>query len=225
MTSTPTIADWDVPERLQVGLWGPLGVPLLGAGLVGAALAATGVPIVGAAAAILLAGAYLGWTLGRGRAVLRSLGARPVTGGEEPRAVNLVAGKAGDIGIPPPDLWVLPREEPNALVVWSRGPHIVVTRGLLDSFTLSELEAVIAHCLVRHATGESKRATFAAFGGVRVGPALDVRAAASTRYPPALATAIRKCDLQSGPLAPLWFVARGPSHASQEERAEALLDL
>jgi hypothetical protein len=114
------------------------------------------------------------------------------------------------------------------MIAWSRGPHLAVRQTLLDTYSLTELEAVVAHCLIRHASGDAKRrAATSYFGGTgaSVGTAGDVRAAALTRYPPALASAIRKAEPCSGRGAAAWFVSDDPAHLPAEQRAAALDDL
>lgn len=206
---------------------GPLGAALL----VGAAVGIVE-PVAGVATLFVLSAGILVWMLTRGRSVLRRIGARPLEEGEEPRLENLVSGIAGDIRVPPPRLWVIPRSAPNALVVWTRDVgHLALTEGLLRDSTRTQLEAVVAHGLVRLSSGEARRATLALSWGplavslVSVGAALDTRAAALTRYPPALAAAIRACEPLDRKGGPLWFVGPGPAYAGREDRAAALLDL
>jgi hypothetical protein len=127
-----------------------------------------------------------------------------------------------------PRLYVSDAAGANAFVVPGA---IVVTDQLVAGYARTELEAVVAHCLVRLRDGGlGWGMASAAAGGVagvvpRVDPRLDARAAAVTRYPPALASAIRKAAPARGRTAQLWFVANGPSHAPAEERASELLDL
>jgi hypothetical protein len=106
-----------------------------------------------------------------------------------------------------------------------------VTRSLLDSYTRTELEAVVAHCLLRLARSSLRREGLAAALGPLarslcpvVGTPEDVRAVALTRYPPALAAAIRKATpARQGGL--FYFVARPPWHEDPEARAAVLDDL
>ena len=88
----------------------------------------------------------------------------------------------------------------------------------------------MAHCLVRSRPRALTRASLA----VALGPAgrdliagattdWDLRTVAVTRYPPALAAALRKAETVPGRGTELWFApATAPS---PEERAEALADL
>lgn len=223
--------NWGDPQTLRTGIGALVLVPLGMALLVGAA-AALVEPVLGIATVLVLSGGFLVWMLTRGPGLLRRLNARALEQGEEPRLENLVSGIAADIRFPSPRLWVIPRSAPNALVVWSRGAdHLALTEGLLREGTRTQLEAVVAHGLVRLSSGEARRATLALSWGplgsslVRVGAALDTRAAALTRYPPALADAIQACEPLDPMGGPLWFVGPGPAHAGREDRAAALLDL
>lgn len=222
--------DWDVPEPVRAGVGPGLVGPLVAAVLIGVLVWALISIWVGLAVAAVLAVGWILWAFTRGRAALRAIGAEPLEPESEPRLENLVAGAASDLGTEIPRLWVIPHDRINALVAWSRGGDLAVTEGALRNLPRTELEAVVAHCMVRIASGEARRATFALALGdfgrslVRVGLALDVRAAALTRYPPALAAALRRCEPIDG-FRPLWLVADGPTHAGREDRAEALLDL
>lgn len=172
--------------------------------------------------------------------VLRSVGAQALEGGREPRLSNLAAGLARDLGIEPPRLWVIPSGGPNALVVRVSGSAVATTRSLLEAYTRTELEAVVAHCLVRLRDRRRMRTT-----GLTVALGLPARAARSpaerslepegladdlatvsvTGYPPALASAISKAEPVSGRFAPLWFVGVGPSQLAPERRVAELADL
>ena len=153
----------------------------------------------------------------RARRALREVSARPVEPGDHPRATNIVAGLAPRVGGGPAELWVYEGDGPNALTCRLDRIVIATARSLLESYTRTEIEAVIAHCLVRSRTAGRK--------GVRIGYADDVRAAALTRYPPALAAALRKAQPYQGKFASFYMVAEGPTHRPVEERALALLDL
>ena len=149
---------------------------------------------------------------------------------ESPRLANIVAGLASDLGMPTPELLAVEDVEGvNALVLRTPRPAIAVTRALVDELTLTELEAVVAHCLVRHrsaplAHGRSWARQLLRPCAARVGWEDDIHAAALTRYPPALASALRKATPQTT-LSSLWFVADGPAHRPAEERAAAIEDL
>lgn len=185
-----------------------------------------------AAAAALFAGAIV-WTVSNsGRGMLRRERAVRLRPGASPRLENVVAGLAARTGLPGPELWSIEDDEPNALVCFTKRPAIAVTTGLVASFTRTELEAVLAHCFVRLAETSTPLArTLLALSyvspafGVPVGDADDVRAAAITRYPPALAQAVSKAVPKQGRGASFWFVADDDAHVPPPERAAALLDL
>jgi hypothetical protein len=177
-------------------------------------------------AALAVAALLATWVgLQRRRLLSKAVAVRPE---EHPRLVNLATGLARDLDVDPPRLFLSTERGPNAFVVPGA---IVVTEDLLDTFTRTELEAVVAHCLVRLRDGGLRWAVAtAATRGVpdaapRVDRHVDARAAAVTRYPPALASAIRKAAPARGPAAPLWFVADSPSHIPADERVDQLLDL
>lgn len=164
------------------------------------------------------------------RLALRAARARKLTPGRELRLRNLAAGLAADTTNPVPELWVSRRPERNALVCGRTRPVIVVTQSLLADSSRTELEAVLAHCLVRFRRGDSSRALRALARGSRgrpplVGHADDLATAALTRYPPALVRSLRAAEPAGGRYGPLWFVAEGPSHRSVPERIAALQDL
>lgn len=221
---------WDVPDRLRIGVVGPLLAPVAGIIALGLLVGMATVFAFGVALAAVGAAGYTAWLLSRGRAVLKAVGARPLPDAAEPRFRNLAEGAARDLSIATPRLWTIPEQRCNALVAWGGGGNVALTEGALRDFTRTEMEAAVTHCMVRIATREARRATLASGLGsigrafVRVGPALDVRAAALTRYPPALAAALRRSEPIGGH-EPLWLVAAGPTHAGREDRAEALLDL
>jgi len=193
-----------------------------------------GAPFPAVAAAIALyVLVVVWWVLSQGRRALDSVSARAARPGELDRIENLVAGLASDLGIESPVLLVFDEEGPNALVVSVAGAHRIAFQAtLVSEFSRTELEAVVAHCLVRVAAGQIS----AAQTGLAMGPlgaglvgitggADDVAAAGVTRYPPALAAAVEKCEPRRERWAPLWFVGEAPSHVPAPERAAALLDL
>lgn len=172
------------------------------------------------------------WVNNQGVFALRNTGAVRCRPDDEPRLANIAAGLANDIGIRAPALYVIREGGPNALACIARGPALAVTRSLLDGYTRTELEAVVAHGIVRLASGTIERATLAvALGPLGsksfppVGTADDVHACALTRYPPALASAVEKAEPRSGRFAPFWFVATGGGHRDIPERVDALRDL
>ena len=181
---------------------------------------------------IVLVVAFFMWANNQGLLALRASGAKRLAEDGEPRLWNIVTGLASDMKVTRPALYVVPGGGPNAMVCRARGDAFAVTRSLLDTYTRTELEAVVAHCLVRLRSVDLDRAAL----GVALGPLGsrgippvglhdDVAAASVTRYPPALAAAIEKAEPRSGRYAPFWFVASGSSHRSGSERAAALRDL
>ena len=162
------------------------------------------------------------------RTVLKGKSLSPAN---DARFDNLVRGLASQHGLPMPELLVIEEGGPNALVLPSP-PRLAVTRSLLETFTRTEQEAVAAHSLVRLASGRSGIIQLAdALGrpgsrfAPRVGYEDDVLAAALTRYPPALASAIAKSKPVEGSSGPFWFVAHDASHRHPTERIAALQDL
>lgn len=184
---------------------------------------------LGLAAAVLGIG-FLSWfAAGRGRAALKDSGARRATQDEFPRVSNLLSGLAAEHGITVPALWVAPGDGsgPNAMATWQGGPVVIVTEGFEDHLTRTECEGVLAHCTVRLASGEA-RATTLRTGAGPFGPsgteaaAADLLTVAQTRYPPALAGALRKAAPRSGTFAALWFAPAAGGEASPARRAAVL---
>ncbi len=189
-------------------------------------------PIGIAAFAALFAGAIVWTASNSGRGMLRRERAVRVKPGGSPRLENIVTGLAERTGLPAPELWSIEDPSPNALVCFTRRPAIAMTSGLVEGYTRTELEAVVAHCFVRLAATSTPLArTMLALSyvspafGVRVGDVDDVRAAAITRYPPALASAVTKAAPRRGRGAAFWFVADDAMHVPPAERSKALLDL
>ncbi|MGH2698956.1 MAG: hypothetical protein ACRDJL_07145, partial [Actinomycetota bacterium] len=188
-------------------------------------------PLVVAGLVLVYAAAAATWVASQGARALRAVGAREPRAGELERLDNLIGGLSGDLGIAPPVLLVTDEQGPNALVAKRSGYAVVVTADIRD-LSRTELEAILAHCLVRIAarrvgaaqTGLAMGRLGAGLGGL-TGAADDVVTASVTRYPPALASAIEKCEVRSGSLAPLWFVAQGPSHVPARDRISVLNDL
>jgi Zn-dependent protease with chaperone function len=180
----------------------------------------------------LWAAAVAVWIRAQDRLCLRRHAARRLGSGDAPRLVNLARGLSSEIGVRPPALYVLAGSGNNALVCRAQGGVLAVSNSLMDSYTRTELEAVVAHCLLRLEGPGLKRAALAAALGPAAGPvaaswdaALDDRAAALTRYPPALAAAVHKADARGGRFRGYWFSAEGGQHPSTERRVQALLDL
>lgn len=160
-------------------------------------------------------------------ALLGSLAPVPA---DDVRLLNLVAGLSTDLGHAPPPTFIVQGDGANALVFRYGGrPALGITAAAATELARIELEAVVAHCLVRSdptvggldRTSLALGGTFGACAG-RVTQLDDARAVAVTRYPPALATAIEKATPASGRFSYLWFVAEGPGSVSNEARLEAL---
>jgi hypothetical protein len=226
-------AGWDVPKsslstNQRAYVAGAAAVPTLicggfgyvAAGPAGVALGA--LPGAAAVAAYRIAG----------RSALASAGAVTIGAHDQPRATNVAAGLARDLGVAPPRLYAVSHPGPNALIALADGPAIGVSRAALEELSRTELEAVLAHCLSRLNGPGRRRSIAAAVAGTAARPLLpvvdtrdDARAAALTRYPPALASVIAKARPRSGRFEALWFVASGPSHVATAERIAALEDL
>lgn len=165
--------------------------------------------------------------------MLRRVEARPLAPGERARLRNIVSGVAHDLRVAEPELFVIPGGGPNAWVrAGGRGGILALTSSLLDTYTRTELEAVVAHCMTRiHAADfvySNLAARWSDLGAglaPRIGLVHDARAVALTRYPPALAAALQKADGQVARYAPLWFAADAPSHQPTAERVAAVADL
>jgi Zn-dependent protease with chaperone function len=153
--------------------------------------------------------------------------------GSEPRLENLVRGLSDDHRLATPRAIVLENAPPNAFV-WRPlfGTAVLaISRSYLEALSRSELEGVVAHCLVRIDSSDARAATMAGLMGPigtraapKVGVFDDIGAASLTRYPPGLASAIRKAVPARGS-APLWFVSDAPSHRAAATRVEELADL
>lgn len=187
--------------------------------------------------AVVLIGGWIVKTVAdaklKDRVMLRRLGAQPLPRDRGARLRNIAAGLAGDLGVETPELFLVPEGGPNAWVrAGGNGGIVAVTASLLETYTRTELEAVVAHCLTRLHAGDFVYSNLAARwsdlgAGLapRIGFAHDARAVAVTRYPPGLATALEKADGKIRHYAPLWFVADAPSHQPVSERIAAVSDL
>ena len=167
-----------------------------------------------------------------GSQVLRKVEAKPVTEGAEVRLENLVAGLVSKMGLRAPRVYVYDAPGTNGFTCRRRGPVIGVSRRALTELNRTELEALIAHCLVRTHSPSLRLAPlacqarlFARALGPLVGPPEDVRAAAVTKYPPAVMAVLEKCVPATGRYGPLFFAAEHPSHVPIPERIAALSDL
>ncbi len=182
--------------------------------IVGLILVVAGLPLVGAAAVVVLAVALSVWLWRTAPgAVARSVGARHCDEWEQPRLHNLVDGLCATMGLPRPSIAVVDCPVPNAMAL-GRDPGsavLVVTSGLDEELTLVELEGVLAHELVhikRHdavLAGVAVVVTlpWATIRGSTVGASAvhlligrgrefsaDQRAAGVVRYPAGIGTAL-----------------------------------
>jgi hypothetical protein len=224
---------WGLPARDARGRKAGLLAISMGviAGVIGAGGAALFevTPWLGVALGVVIIAAHAGT---RSRAALRRSGAKRISGDSQPRLASLVAGLARDLDIKPPATWMYDGAGPNALVCRAGGGAIAVSSAAISVLNRTELEALVAHCLARLATGATRAATVASMGrlvamylGAIVTTVDDARCAALTRYPPAVGGALQKCDPQSGRFAPFYVVGAGPSHAPVNDRIAALTDL
>lgn len=162
-------------------------------------------PIAPVVALILAAAVVAGcWWAAEG-VVLRRSGARPVEPGDHPRLHNVVDGLCVVNGVDRPDLYVIDDPASNAFVIGRSPDHaaLALTRGLLDTMSRVELEAVVAHELSRVKDHEILPDTLAVTlpvtarlvhlgAGWGHEPRTDLAAVAMTRFPPALAAALTK---------------------------------
>ncbi|MEA2459842.1 MAG: heat shock protein HtpX [Actinomycetota bacterium] len=148
---------------------------------------------------------------------LRAVGARPISKEEHLRLWNIAEGLATELGVAAPALWVVKDEGSNSFVSGGSNPVLGFTEEILGSYTRTELEAVVAHGLAR--------LTRAGKGRVEEsGAADDISAAAVTRYPPALAAALRKAAPRPDRGSIRWFVPDAAGRTA-EARAQEVLDL
>lgn len=190
-------------------------------------------PVV-AGIGVLALGAGAWYGAGEGRRSLGALGGTEVgdSDREHARLVRLVSGVARDLGMERPGVWVFAGSSRNAFVtsIGSRGV-VAVSSELTAELALSELEAVMAHCLLRLRDGVPRPRWARSVPGwpARIRPcapaAYDVGAAALTRYPPGLARAIRKAGPREARDRGLWFVPAVDGECSPGDRAAKLEDL
>lgn len=233
MSDTSKVSDWDVPattlsgrERGYVALL--VAVPTLACG--GAGYAVFGLP--GALLAALPAAVAAVGFRATSRRALSSAQAVAIRTTDEPRLTNIASGLARDLGVGVPRLYVVSHTGPNAVIAVAGEPAIGLSPSALTGLNRTELEAVIAHCLIRlNGSGLRRSIATALLGALArplapvVTPADDARASALTRYPPALASAIGKAAPRSGRYGSLWFVSDEPWHAARGDRVTALEDL
>ena len=228
------LSAWGLPARPTRGvhlrvaaLWTVL---LLGPSLAAALWLSwwVGLAVAGLAVIAMTAGPFVLL-----RRLQRRFGGVVAVAGSEPRLENLVRGLSDDHRLATPRAIVLENAPPNAFV-WRPlfGTAVLaISRSYLEALSRTELEGVVAHCLVRIDSSDARAATMGGLMGpigARVAPKVgvfdDVGAASLTRYPPGLASAIRKAVPAPGP-APLWFVSDAPCHRAAATRVEELSDL
>jgi len=79
--------------------------------------------------------------------VIRSCGAYPLSANEYPELHRMVQQLTTQAGIPMPALYIMPTPQPNAFATGRNPEHaaVVVTQGILQTLSGSELEGVLAH--------------------------------------------------------------------------------
>jgi heat shock protein HtpX len=95
---------------------------------------------------------------------LRANGARPLERAEAPWLYEMVERLARRAGIPPPPLYLIPTETPNAFATGRSPQHaaVAVTEGILRLMDRRELEGVLAHELSHVVNRDTLITTFAA---------------------------------------------------------------
>lgn len=126
--------------RASVAGGGVVALALLGGGAI------AGLAGVAGACSLVAAVWWLAYFFAE-RAVLRALGARPVTEVERPALFRLVRELSTAARVPVPRLLVCPSEQPNSMVVGCtmRTAALCVTEGLLSVLSAAELRAVLGH--------------------------------------------------------------------------------
>ncbi len=74
-------------------------------------------------------------------------GAKPVSRDEAPRLYSIVERLAAKANVPPPKIYFIPTDSPNAFATGRNPSHasVAVTQGILDLCTDEEIEGVLAH--------------------------------------------------------------------------------
>ena len=187
-------------------------------------------PAWGGLALLLGVGATGAWVLGQGWLTIRSCGARRLSPGEHPRLAGLVSSLVKQLGLAGVDAAVAPGGEPAAWLCPVGGRAVLVcSESLLERFTLTEVEAVVASLLVRRRDYGGLVPLMQAALGPAAGshggmtPADDVRALSVTRYPPALASALLRASPVRGRTAAFTFAPASP--VTPEVRAAEIRDL
>jgi Zn-dependent protease with chaperone function len=207
--------------------------------------------VIGLAVGLAAAVGVMWWLERRApEAALRSLGAKPIPEGSEPRLESLVESICASHGISEPRLYLVESRAPDAAVAGNAADtRLVVTTGALRQFDRLELEAVVARELVQFGSGIHAATLLAAVAPL-YGPfaprvrarilddrrlaRVDIDGVQLTRYPPALAAAFEKAAASDGvPDRPasrhLWLVGpQGVADAVQPalgERIDTLREL
>jgi hypothetical protein len=188
-------------------------------------------PVWGMAAFGVLVVAAVGWVGAQDRLALRAGEAAPLAAHRHPRAHNLAEALAQQLGVPAPELFLLPTARVNALACRRRSRFVLaLSAGLLESCTRTELEAAIVS-LIQRAEGNQMgllrlAAAFGSFAGPwrERDPGADVRTAAVTRYPPAVTALLRKLDPEPGRYAP-FYLAGARDSLTTAQRAALVADL
>jgi heat shock protein HtpX len=99
-----------------------------------------------------LAGIVIAWwsMSNAAETVLKAMMAEPAERGNnqaEQTLINIVEEMSIASSLAPPQVWVIPDDDPNALATGLKDGdyHIAVTRGLLRTLTRDELQGVVAH--------------------------------------------------------------------------------
>ena len=230
MDKTSALQDWGAPSRKQPGLVKPIAILAIVLVVMTAVFTFLIGPLSGIAIAVVGLAAVVLWLTSSGARFLKAWRAVPAAE-DDGRLLNLVQGLASDLEVTRPKVWIVASDEPNAFAVWHRGANLGVTRALLDSFTRTETEAAVAHCLVRLRDERATTTYLAALAGLGLHSVevdlhyADAKAVAVTRYPPALAAAIEKASPWPGVGTTLWLVGANPAAPHQVARAAALRDL
>lgn len=210
--------DWDGPRPTYAPR--PPVILIVSVVLLAMAVGAVLGPVIGVLAAAVMLASMGG--VARRAAVRPVAGTEPVSEGDEARLLNLVQGKAADLGVSAPEVRVFATGPPNAVASGGRLPVIAFRRTALDSFSRTELEAAVSFLLVALATGAARVTALPRWVGGRdvdlVG--LDIAAASATRYPPALSRVLAACEPADGQ--GLWLV---PGGDDVEARRRALAEL
>ena len=129
--------------------------------LVGGLIASRAGALVGLAMGLLVVGGSYWFSAGL---AVRAARARRVTAAEDPRLAAIVTGLTTRAGLPMPELYVAPSNQPNAFATGRNPRHaaVCVTKGALDLLDDDELRGVLAHELSHVANRDILIASIAA---------------------------------------------------------------